>query len=99
MTLNKKITCKDGFSMSVQASEYNYCSPRQDGAKRYHAVEVGFPSAKESLLIEYAENASTPKDTVYAYVPAAVVSLIIAKHGGIVSGQLPNGIPYLKAGK
>ncbi len=99
MSLNKKITCKDGFSMSVQASEYNYCSPRQDGAKRYHAVEVGFPSAKESLLIEYAENASEPENTVYPYVPAAVVSLVIAKHGGIVSGQIPNGIPYLKARK
>jgi len=99
MTLNKKIICKDGFSMSVQASQHNYCSPREDGAKRYYAVEVGFPSAKESLLIEYAENITKPELTVYAYVPAVVVSLVIAKHGGIVSGELPKGVPYLKAGK
>jgi glycine cleavage system protein P-like pyridoxal-binding family len=99
MNLNKKIICKDGFSMSVQASKYNYCSPREDDAKRYHAVEVGFPNAKESLLIEYAENITKPELTVYAYVPAVVVSLVIAKHGGIISGELPKGIPYLKAGK
>jgi len=85
--------------MSVQASQHNYCSPREDGAKRYYAVEVGFPSAKESLLIEYAENITKPELTVYAYVPAVVVSLVIAKHGGIVSGELPKGVPYLKAGK
>ena len=85
--------------MSVQASARNYCSPRQDKAKRYHTVEVGFPNAKESLRMEYAENAEDPEGTVYAYVPGAVVSLVIAKHGGIVSGQLPRGVPYLKAEK
>ena len=46
----KRIKCKDGFSMSVQASKRNYCEPRLDNAVEYSKVEVGFPSAEESLL-------------------------------------------------
>ena len=95
--INEKIVCADGFSMSVQAGEYNYSAPREDGASRYFSVEIGYPSQKESLIIEYAENPSEPTMTVYPWVPAAVISLICAKHGGIVSGQLPKGIPYLRA--
>jgi len=26
-----------------------------------------------------------------------VITLVIAKHGGIVAGELPPGVPYLKA--
>ena len=97
MTMNKKITCADGFSMSVQAGEYNYCHPRVDNAPRYFSVEIGFPSEKENLIIDYAENPGAPTMTVYPWVPAAIISLICAKHGGIVSGELPKGVPYLKA--
>lgn len=96
-TMNKKIICADGFSMSVQASEYNYCRPRVDNARRYFSVEIGYPSEKETLIIDYAENPKRPTETVYPWVPAAIISLICAKHGGIVSGDLPKGIPYLKA--
>ena len=53
--LNKKVTCKDGFTMSVQANEGAYCSPRIDKALKYTAVEVGFPSDSEDLLIKWAE--------------------------------------------
>jgi len=95
--MNTKVTCADGFTMSVQASEYSYCHPRVSNAPRYFSVEIGYPSEKETLIIEYAENPENPTETVYAWVPAAVVSLICAKHGGVVSGELPKGIPYLKA--
>jgi len=95
--INKKVVCADGFSMSVQAGEFNYSSPRVDGASRYFSVEIGYPSQRESLIIEYAENPNRPTETVYPWVPSAVISLICAKHGGIVSGQLPKGIPYLRA--
>jgi hypothetical protein len=96
-TMNKKITCADGFSMSVQAGEHSYSHPRVNNAPRYFSVEIGFPSEKETLIIEYAENPENPTGTVYPWVPAVVISLICAKHGGIVSGDLPKGIPYLKA--
>ncbi len=91
--LNKKIVCADGFSMSVQANEYAYCEPRYTGGDQYQTVEVGYPSQREELLLDYAEMATTPTDTIYAYVPVALVFAVIVKHGGVVSGHLPNGIP------
>jgi hypothetical protein len=95
--LNTKIVCADGFSMSVQASGTAYCTPRKSGAARYSEVEVGFPSSREDLLLEYAEDRGNPTETIYGWVPANIVSLVIAKHGGIVEGQLPPGVPRLRA--
>lgn len=79
----KAITCADGFTVSVQASEYHYCSPRESGAWPYASFEVGYPSAKERTLMKYAEDKSRPTDTVYGWVPASVIEKIIIKHGGI----------------
>ena len=90
---NKKVFCKDGFNMSVQANSSAYCAPRIDGAKKYWEVEIGYPSEKESLIMEYAEDPSKPTDTVYGYVPVNTVYLIITKHGGMVGGQVPCGVP------
>lgn len=91
-----RVVCSDGFSMSVQASATNYCSPRVDDAERYELVEVGFPSDEEPLLMKWAEIPSKPKDTVYAFVPAEQVTIVIAKHGGMVSGEVPPGVVPLK---
>ncbi len=90
---NEPITCADGFTMSVQASSMSYCEPRITGAEAYTAVEVGFPSEKEDLLVQWAEDRDNPTDTVYGRVPVATVALVCAKHGGIVSGELPPGVP------
>tara|TARA_R100000458_G_C8227143_1_gene209884 strand:+ start:168 stop:530 length:363 start_codon:yes stop_codon:yes gene_type:complete len=85
------VVCKDNFKMSVQASENHYCSPKVNGsAISYSHVEVGFPTEKEDLLMDYCEDRDEPTDTVYAYVPAAVIIDVIEKHGGIVAGALPN---------
>jgi hypothetical protein len=92
----KRIFCADGFSMSVQASEGSYCHPRTDDAERYSAVEVGYPSEEEPLIIQFAENEETPTETVYGWVPSEVVSLVIAKHGGMVEGEVPPGVPELR---
>tara|TARA_Y100001938_G_C7920234_1_gene344105 strand:+ start:82 stop:399 length:318 start_codon:yes stop_codon:yes gene_type:complete len=94
----KRIECADGFSMSVQASSSNYSDPRADGADKYTAVEVGFPNREERLLNPYMDGDNfDPTDTVYAFVPAHIIVLLCAKHGGIVSGELPPGIPFLEA--
>jgi hypothetical protein len=95
---NKRIKCKDGFSMSVQASRRNYCEPRINNAVEYSKVEVGFPSAEESLLNPYMDGSVMgPKAAVYGYVPSHVVVLVCAKHGGVIEGDLPPGIPFIKA--
>lgn len=83
--LVKRLYCNDGFNMSVQACCYNYCSPRVDPDQTdgYWNVEVGFPSEKEDLLMEFAESPDNPTETVYGYVPIDVVIQVINKHGGI----------------
>jgi hypothetical protein len=83
-----RIICADGFSMSVQASQYGYCSPREDRGPWYKA-EVGFPSAKEESLMEYCEDSEKPTETVYGYVPVEIIEKIVDSHGGIA---LANGI-------
>jgi len=94
---NKPITCADGFSMSVQANQGAYCSPRVDGAEAYTACEIGYPNMIEELLLEFAEDKESPTDTVYGWVPSQTIALVCAKHGGIVSGELPPGVAFLTA--
>lgn len=80
----KAITCQDGFTISVQCSGGHYCSPRIITAiENYKTFEVGFPSEKEDLLMEYAEDPENPTETVYGYVPLDVILKVIEKHGGI----------------
>ena len=91
MSQRNRIICADGFTVSVQASSYHYCSPRTDVALAYGAVEVGFPSQPEELLEPHMEgdDGDDPTKAIYPYTPANVVLQVIAKHGGMVDGQLP----------
>jgi hypothetical protein len=91
------VICVDGFKMSVQASYTSYCQPRIDEAERYSEVEIGYPTAKEELLMNWCEDPADPTGTVYGYVPVQVVVNVIAKHGGMVEGELPPGIAPLRA--
>ena len=81
-----KIICSDGFEMSVQVGSSLYSTPKKV-AKRYSAVEIGVPSEYEPLIEEFAEGSfdETPDytDTVYPYVPVAIVNKVLKKHGGI----------------
>jgi len=78
-----RIICKDGTTVSVQASEFHYSLPNSNRGP-YKAVEVGFPSVAPPLAWErYAENWENPTDTVYRFVPLELVSFYIASHGGI----------------
>ena len=94
---NRQVVCADGFKMSVQAHDGAYCSPRMNGADRYEEVEVGFPSEREELIMQYAEEPDVPTQTVYGYVPVQVVTNVIAKHGGIVDGEIPKGVAPIPA--
>ena len=84
------IICADGFSMSVQVGYSLYSTPKKV-AKRYSAVEIGFPSDHEPLIEEYAEtffnddrrDITDYTDTVYPYVPVKIVNKVLKKHGGI----------------
>ena len=81
LVIRPGIECNDGFQMSVQASAYHYCSPRESTGP-YFKVEVGFPSEEEPLLMEWAEDADDPTRTVYGWVPVEIVEQVVNKHGG-----------------
>lgn len=76
------IVCKDGVTLSVQASNHHYCSPRTNDAP-WSTVEVGFPSVVPPQAWEqYADEWSDPKGTVYGYIPVELVREFIKLHGG-----------------
>ena len=85
-----QIVCSDGFKMSVQVGSSLYSTPKKV-AKRYSAVEIGFPSEHEPLIEEFAEtfykddgeDVTDYTDTVYPYVPVRIVDKVLKKHGGI----------------
>ena len=83
-----QIVCSDGFKMSVQVGFTLYSTPKKV-AKRYSAVEIGFPSEHEPLIEEYAECYTSEEldidftNTVYGYVPVKLVDKVLKKHGGI----------------
>ena len=89
---NKMVVCADGFNMSVQAHDGAYCDPRLDAQRKYTLVEIGFPSAKEELIMPWAESPDDPTGSVYGYVPVDVVTNVIVKHGGMVEGEVPAGV-------
>ena len=91
LSRNKQVVCADGFRMSVQAGEGMYCTPRDDNGP-YSEVEIGYPSSREECIMPYCEDPERPTDTVYGYVPKQFVTYVIAKHGGMISGGLPNGL-------
>ena len=79
------IVCVDGFEMSVQVGYSLYSEPKKV-AKRYSAVEIGYPSEREPLIEKYVESIYEDPDytdTVYPYVPVKIVNQVLKKHGGI----------------
>ena len=104
MRLHPMVVCADGFTMSVQANGGAYCSPRVENAERYDAVEIGFPSESEDLILKYMEGGYSEDEeepartqSVYPFVPGSSVSLVLAKHGGMVGGEVPAGVAALRA--
>ena len=87
--VREPILCADGFCVSVQGgTSFHYCTPRTH-CNEYEAVELGFPSMIEPLILEYAEEPSDPTGTVYGWVPIEVVEQVIQKHGGMVASVNP----------
>ena len=84
-----RINCKNGVSLSVQASQDHYCTPRADGFgawQQYNAVEVGY-------IERYGESLKPPESwreygdggfpsSVYGYVPTDLVEAFIKDNGG-----------------
>ena len=94
-TIRPSVKCEDGYQVSIQASEYHYCSPRESGLNKYDKVELGFPNKADEELLGYAEEPEKPTDTVYGYVPIELVDKVIMKHGGITKLMVPTSFDGL----
>jgi hypothetical protein len=84
-----RIICGDNFSVSMQIGDGLYSDPRVANAEKYEAVELGYPSAIDPLLTPYAEDPTDEPDTVYPYIPVAIVNELLEKHSGIVASAIP----------
>ena len=80
-----RVICADGYSVSMQVGSGLYCTPRDYGEEYYSEVELGYPSAEDELINDYAEDCDDYTDTVYPYVPVEIVDKLFEKHGGIVN--------------
>lgn len=85
LRVRPRVFCKDGFSISIQASAMHHCDPREDLEDgSYTTVELGFPSERDDLIMQYIEDVNTdPTGTVYDGVPIKIVDKLLKKHGGI----------------
>lgn len=93
------VMCADGLRMSVQASAYHYCQPRESVGPWY-SVEVGFPNRRVEKLMRWMEDwgDTQPTEAVYGYVPIEVVAEVIADAGGFASEDQIAALDATQAG-
>jgi hypothetical protein len=76
------LSCADGTRMSVQASKFHYCSPRDDRGP-WGCVEVWCIAGPSGRAIYPRSFGDGSKDTPYSFVPVSVVNKFIHRHGGL----------------
>lgn len=74
------IICKSGLRLSIQASMFHYCRPREDHGP-YRMVEV----AADQMIDRFGAPNSAPSSAmyVYNYVPVHDVEQVLEDNGGI----------------
>lgn len=88
------VVCADGYSLSVQASKFHYCTPREDWpVGGWTEVEV----MAEDVPPHWSEWAAD--NDIYAYVPLFEVVAFIRSHGGLEgsAGALGMAMPEVEA--
>lgn len=79
-----RLYCKDGFNISVQVNNGNYCAS-ENGVRsfgfEYKEVEWGYPSELIDADIYNAEEPNTT-ETVGGYVDVDLIEDLCAQHGG-----------------
>ena len=86
-----RIHCKDGFNISIQVSNGNYCA-NENGVRTFgtdwQLVEWGFPSEQIDAKKYNAENYLKEEEidttqTVGGYVEIELMDKLLQEHGGI----------------
>lgn len=83
--IRPRIICSDGFSVSIQASTYHYCIPRNNIGPYTH-FELGFPSEIVDDWIPYCEGHSEsedPREKVYPRIPIHLIVNELKLHGNV----------------
>lgn len=87
------IVCKDGTTLSVQASDGHYCSPRNNRGP-WTAVEVGFPSVKPpDSWQQYAEEWTRKQDWFSFVIPFLGKKIAISRYVDNSTGTVYAWIP------
>lgn len=94
------IVCKDGFSISVQVHNGNYCAS-ENGVRTFgldwKLVEWGFPSEPIDGEKYHAEDKDNTTDSVGGYVSVKLIDELCDEHGGIdLQATLQGGVDVLK---
>lgn len=80
-----RIYCKDGFNISIQVHNGNYCAS-ENGTRTFgldwKLVEWGFPSSPIDFEKYNAEDTDTMR-SVGGYVEVGLIDELCEKHGGI----------------
>ena len=91
-----RIYCNDGFNISVQVNNGNYCGS-ENGIRKFgldwKLVEWGFPSSEIDGEKFSAEDTDNTKKTVGAYVEVGLIDKLCESHGGVdLLTTLKNGM-------
>ncbi len=80
-----RVVAKDGFSISLQINNGNYCKSENGYRELGHSweeVEFGFPSEHDDLLVEYSQNKKDVTNSV-GMIPVSVLEVLFEKRGGV----------------
>ena len=80
-----RLYCVDGFSISVQVNQGNYCASENGGHEfgfEYKLVEWGYPSEPIDGEKFNAEDPEDTTDTVGMYVEVELIEELCEQHGG-----------------
>lgn len=75
----RELECNDGLTLSVQASEFHFCEPKEV-CETYESVEI---YAHGDVLLELEELDYNMIDSVYKYVGIDALEYLVAVHGGM----------------
>ena len=80
-----RLYCKDGFNISVQVHQGNYCAS-ENGTRTFgldwKLVEWGFPSEDIDPIKFNAEDKDDTQHSVGAYVEVGLIDGLCEEHGG-----------------
>lgn len=85
-----RIYCKDGFNISIQVHNGNYCGS-ENGTRTFgldwKLVEWGFPSEPIDGEKYHAEDKDNTTDSVGGYVEVGLIDELCEEHGGVDLAQ------------